>query len=83
MVKSTKGSWCQKWSIDNFKDLKVDRLEAEEAWLTHLETLPNGLVSLDQLSCWSLVEDFVIVSDTKSQQEDLRYGEKAFLLTND
>ena len=66
--KITKGEWCHKWCIKNFKSFERDKAEAVTAWYAHLDSLPTSAVSTDKETIWDIEKDYVVQENEKSQQ---------------
>ena len=76
LVEMTKGAWMHKWCLDNIKDIKTDRMEAEDAWLVHLDSCDQRLVSPCKMKVWTPAARFVLQENERSQAEQLVYGQK-------
>ena len=76
MVKMSMGQWCHRWCVDNFKDFKDDKLEAQRAWFAHLETLPEKMISANKKEICTKDKDYIDAGNAREQFEQLEYGHK-------
>ena len=76
IIKMSMGQWCQSWCVDNFKDLKTDKYEAQQARFAHLETVPLKAVFPDKQAIWAVKEEYIDAGNSREQFEELAYGHK-------